>query len=339
MSALVDHRFAMLLSSRLPNFKIKKTSPLLINSRCVICGDSQKKKRLGRFYIYVKNGSYMVCCHNCGYIKPLGKFIKTIDPVLYNEYLFETFQEQRQEDEERGVEIEEVKEIQGVSLKGLTKISKLHHDHPAKKYVESRQIPSNTHYKLYFTPHFAKWVNSVKPDTLYDKLKVDPRLILPLLDRNGSCFGVQGRDLSGKSDLRYITIRFDENFPKLYGLESFNPNYKGYMVEGPIDSLFIPNCIAMAGADVSLDEVIRVSNCRKDNMVRVFDNEPRNPQMIARVEKAIANNENVCIWPSSIKQKDINDMYCAGLDPKKIIDNNTYNGLEAQLQLTTYRKD
>lgn len=338
MSLVVDYKYASLLSNRLPQFKIKKTTPLVINSKCVICGDSQKSRK-ARFYIYERKGRYVAHCHNCGYHQGFGFFLKELDAEMYREYLFETFAEDGKSTPKEEFKGSNPVVAKNNNLQGLIKMSTLSHEHRAKKYIVDRQIPPDTHYRLFYTPHFAQWVNSKKPGSLYDKMKIDPRLVLPLLDRDGNCFGVQGRDLTGKSELRYITIRFDETFPKVFGLDKFNPNYNGYIVEGPIDSLFLPNALAMAGADIPMDEVIRVSNASKKRLVKVYDNEPRNKEMLKRVAKSINEGYNVCIWPSFIKQKDINDMVKAGLDPKKIIDGNTYSGLQATLELTAWRKD
>ena len=124
----------------------------------------------------------------------------------------------------------------------------------------------------------------------------------------------------------------DENKPKIYGLNRINPNKKIYIVEGPFDSTFLDNSIAMAGADVS-DRTFGWSNC-----IWVYDNEPRNREIIKRISKSIDRGEKVVIWPNDIKEKDINDMVIAGHDVESLVELNTYQGLEAQVKLTEWKK-
>ena len=88
----------------------------------------------------------------------------------------------------------------------------------------------------------------------------------------------------------------------------------------------------MAGADLS-----GVSNLG-NNSVFIFDNEPRNKQISERVRKLIDSGHSVVIWPSYITQKDINDMFLAGIPVQNIIESNTYNGLKATLKFNEWRK-
>jgi hypothetical protein len=339
MSVLVEHKFATLSSSIIPRFKVISNTPFKANGRCNVCMDSEKNNRKARFYILERNGRYWCYCQNCSYSQPFSKWLKQYDPALYSNYLLETFEHQPKPDKKPTL-VNPVKSQNDV-LKGLVKISTLSYNHPAKKYVMSRQIPVDKHYKLFYTPYFSKWVNPLVENVLPVTDKIDPRLVLPLLDREGNCFGVQARDLTGKSSLRYITFRFNENFPKVYGLEDFNPNYKTYLVEGPIDSLFLPNALAMAGADVPLDELVRVANLDKAKTVKVYDNEKHNKQIVQRMQKAIDDSQSVCIWPSNFKYKDINEAILGGVAKeqiKNIIDDNTYHGLRADLELKSWQK-
>jgi hypothetical protein len=207
--------------------------------------------------------------------------------------------------------------------------------HPAKKYIVRRKIPNKYHSKLFYAPKFQQWVNSYIPGKFKEGVKDEPRLIIPFIDQRGNFFGCQGRSFDPKSTLRYITIIVDENQPKVFGLDDIDISKKLYVTEGPIDSMFLPNSIAMAGADLQelpLD---------KSNTVFVYDNEPRNDEIIKRLEKTIDRGYNVCIWPGTLQQKDINDMILAGLrepDIKLIIDNNSYRGLEAKMALSVWKR-
>ena len=159
--------------------------------------------------------------------------------------------------------------------------------------------------------------------------------MLPFIDKKNNVFGFQGRAFK-KESIRYITIMLDEDMPKIFGLQDVNFDRTYYVVEGPIDSLFLNNCVAMAGADGNASGLESV-----ENAIFVFDNEPRNKEIVARMEKALDKGYKVCIWPSNILDKDINDMILSGIkgvDIQMIIDQNSYSGLRGKLQLSEWRK-
>jgi len=224
--------------------------------------------------------------------------------------------------------------IKYTALNTLKKVSQLDPAHPVKRYVMSRKIPSTMHFKLFYAPKFKQFVNSLIPDKFNTDID-EPRLIIPFVDQNQQLIGFQGRNFS-KDGIRYITIMLDETKPKVYGLESVNLNETFYVFEGPIDSMFIKNSIAMAGS--SLDRLLEP---HKSKAVMVFDNEPRNKEIVSTIEKYIQNGYSVAIWPDHIQQKDINDMVLAGIKPvdlKLIIDNNTFKGLTAHVKYNEWKK-
>jgi transcription elongation factor Elf1 len=341
MVDIVELQFATMLSNRLEHFKIKSTNPYKINFRCPVCGDSKKSRSKARGWLLedAKDQSLHFFCHNCGASQGFGNFLKTIDPLIYNDFITSKY-------------IDKAKHLPGSTapvvsddsfktntakqlsdpLKKIKKISQLRHDHPVKKYIVGRQIPPNQHYRLYYAPKFQEWINSILPGKLPSTKADHPRLILPFMDENGKCFGVSGRGFDPEG-LRYITIMFDDK-PKVFGLDKvdFDKPYK--IVEGPIDSLFLNNAMAMAGADGNFDGIKNTKNA-----TFVFDNEPRNKEIHKRMDKLIRDGMAVCIWPASIAQKDVNDMVLAGLQNiDKIIKDNTYRGLEANLKLSMWRK-
>jgi hypothetical protein len=216
----------------------------------------------------------------------------------------------------------------------LKKVSQLTPNHKAKKYILSRRIPSNYHYKLFYAPKFYEFVNQCIPGKFPENEFDEPRLIIPFIDKNENLIGFQGRAL-GKSDLKYITIMIDEDSPKIFGLDTVDLTQPVYVVEGPIDSMFINNAIAMAGADVSgLDKM-------SAEYIFIYDNEPRSAEIVRRIDKTITQNHSVVIFPNNLKEKDINDMIMSGLssgEVSDIISNNTFNGLAAKAKLTEWRR-
>jgi len=333
----VELQYATMLSGRLERFKIKSTNPYRINFRCPICGDSKKSTHKTRAWLIedrVKGGLYFNCFNCHAPIGGLGNFLKQVDPMLYNDFIAEKYLKKTKEEPALPTKEQFKKPVfSSDHLKKLKKISQLAHDHPVKKYIEKRQIPSDQHWKLYYTPKFVSWINSIIPNKLDTKFPDEPRLIIPFKDKEGKVFGVSARGFNPKG-LRYITIMFDEDMPKIFGLDTVDFTKTYYIVEGAIDSLFVENSIAMAGAD---GNTTGLSNLK--NAVFVFDNEKRNKEIHKQIEKLIREGYSICIWPSNIEQKDINDMYMNGIhNIKEIIDKNTYKGLEASLKFMSWRK-
>jgi hypothetical protein len=217
-------------------------------------------------------------------------------------------------------------------LKKIKKISSLPHDHALKRYIDKRRIPPSQHYRLYYAPKFKTWINSIIPNKFENVSKDEPRLVIPFLDEKGHVFGVSARGFDPKG-IRYITIMF-KDVPKVFGLDTVNFEKTYFVVEGAIDSLFLSNAVAMAGADGNTSSLKRV-----ENAIFCFDAEPRNKEIHKRMERLIKAGHRVCIWPSSVPGKDINEMVLNGMDDvEDVIRKNTYKGLEASLRLTTWRK-
>lgn len=343
MSILVEYKYANILSSRLSGYTQKSSSPFLANCRCPVCGDSKTNKAKKRGYLYEKKGVVRFTCHNCGYNSKLGFFLKEYYPDIFKEYLLDVFEDSRKVREADPILTPKkpAHELAGGQLNGLKRVSQLSHNHPAKKYIDSRQLPPATHSRLYFTPNFMKWINGLIPEKFAKYPKYDPRIIIPFFDKKGDLFAVQGRALTDKQE-RYITIKFDEDHPKVFGLDKIDPNYRIWVLEGPFDSLFIPNSLAMAGADISIDALQQLVQADKSRFVKVYDNEPRNEQIVQRMQKDIEDGLSVVIWPRSIKEKDINNMIVKQkLSAENILmfmNRNTYKGLEAKLKLAEWSK-
>lgn len=321
----IEDKFVGMLSPRLEKFKRVKAG--LYNFRCPICGDSKKNKSKARGYLYQKKSDLNYKCHNCGTTASFPYFLKRIDEGLYKEYIMERYKEGLTG---KGTvvpspEIQRKKpEFNYSILKDLPKISDLNTSHPAREYLVRRKIKEEHLSRFYYAKDFNAWAKTGNPYK-------ESRIVIPLKTTEGKLFGYQGRSLDPKSKLRYITTILDTEYPKVYGLNYVNPNTTVYVTEGPIDSLFVENGIAMCGADVDL------SNFNWD-LVYVYDNEPRNREIINRVSRTIDRGDSVVIWPSNITEKDINDMVLAGHSPQQIIEQNTFQGIKAKLKLTEWKK-
>lgn len=339
----LDYKYIGLISTRLPLFKRKTDGTY--NCRCIICGDSQTDKRKARAFILTRNNQATYYCHNCHASLSLANFIKEVDPALHDEYQKERIAEKYSSTQvgvtarERDItRVRFPKYLREEAFKKLTKVSSLHYDNPAKKYVAGRSIPTKHHHKLFLCLKFKQWVNTIIPDK-FEKTDIDePRLILPFIDMDGSLIGFTGRAF-GDSKLRYITIHVDTEKPLLFGLDSIDKTKRMYVTEGPIDSLFLPNAIAM-GSSNNLNG-IKLFHDDPTKFVIVLDNEPKNKDICSIVDKAIDLGYNVCIWPQHIVQKDINEMVLSGVKPEDVkltIDCNTVSGLEAKMKLTHWKK-
>jgi transcription elongation factor Elf1 len=320
----VDTKFISILSPRLQKFKKVKNN--LYNFRCPICGDSQKNKNRARGYFYqVKNNSNFKC-HNCGLNISFNNFLKQVDVELHRQYIFEKFKEGNTG---RNFQAEEpVFKFEKPKFKTTLDLPKAVENKKAKEYLENRKLNP---YKFYYTDKFKEWTNS-KIQTFDQKsLKYEEeRIIIPLY-YNQELIGFQGRTL-GTSSIKYITIMLDDDAPKIYGLDEIEKSKTVYITEGPFDSTFVSNSIALCGADGDVDK------WGISNAVWIYDNEPRNSEILSRISRVIEMGQKVVIWPSTIKEKDINEMVLSGLDVQSVIELNTYSGLEAKLKFTTWKK-
>ena len=334
MADYVDMRYVNLLASRFSRFSIKHQSPLKVNFRCPICGDSQTSQKKARGWITenTKTQTLFYSCFNCGVSHPFRNFLKLQDQALYKDYIAEKFLNKERDPNQLEIPNPEKPVFDKSPLKSIKKISQLKHDHPVKAYIESRQIPSDQHYRLYYAPKFRNWINSIIPDKFPSVTKDEPRLILPFFDEDGKCFGVSARGFD-PNGLRYITIMFRE-VPKIFGIDKVDFEKPYIIAEGAIDSLFLNNAIAMAGADGNVSGLKNL-----ENATFLFDAEPRNLEIVKRMDKLMRKGYKVCIWPHNVPGKDINEMWLNGKrDIEKTIKENTFSGLEGQLRLAAWRK-
>lgn len=337
MSVYIDRKYVSLISTKLDKFAQKKD--YLWVFRCPLCGDSKKNKTKTRGYFYRKKSNISFMCHNCGASMSLGNFIKTIDPHLFSEYQMERYKEESHSNVARP-DFSWAKEkpvFAKTDSIDLPKLSELDDTHPAKLYALQRKLPRLN--ELYYADDFKSFAVSMFPETssgikkLFDK---DQRIVIPFYDTENTLLGVQGRTIS-KSKIRYITLKVAEDCQKVFGLNKVDFSKTIYVVEGPLDSLFLDNCIAPM--DAALYSVIQTVG--DYDYVFVFDNEARNKEIVKHMSKAVKTGKKICVWPATIKSKDINDMILSGMTSdqiKSIIDSNTFSDLKAQLQLQLYKK-
>ncbi len=320
---LVDSKYIGMVSSRLQKFKRVKDN--LYNFRCPICGDSKKNKNKTRGYIYQVKNNTNFKCHNCGASMSFNNLLKEIDVNLHKQYTLEKFKEGHT-GKNFVVQAPKFKFTKPVFKKSIN-LPKATTNSFANEYLTNRKIDPD---KFYYADKFMEWTNTQKQT--FDTIKKDERrIVIPMYDESKNLIGFQGRAL-GKSFTKYITVMLDEEAPKVYGLETIDKKSPIYVVEGPFDSTFITNSVALCGSDGDLGYL------KGSNIIFVYDNEPRNREIVRRVEGCINRNEKVVIWPNNIVDKDINDIVLAGHDVMSMVELNTYSGLEAKIKFNNWKK-
>ena len=277
-----------------------------------------------RGYLYAVKVNTNFKCHNCGASMSLNNFLKHVDPAVHKQYVMEKFKEGHTG---RNFVIDEpVIKFEAPKFKTKIKLPKASENPNSAGYLTARKLDPT---QFYYAEKFKKFVNTLKPtfdDTRYD----EERIIIPLYYEK-KLIGLQGRSV-GPNPVKYITVMLDDDAPKIYGLDNIRRDAPVYVTEGPFDSTFIRNSIAMCGADADVDK------WGVSNPVWIYDNDPRNREITNRISKTIDSGQPVVIWPESIDDKDINDMVMSGLDVQSVIESNTYSGLEAKLKFNTWKK-
>ena len=342
MSLPIESKYVRLISSRLRNFKQKKD--YLWNFSCPICGDSQKNKTKARGYVFPKGNNLFYRCHNCGVSISVGNFIKAVDESLYKEFVLEKYKSGETNNTRSA---NTILNIPSPRFDKLDKqkvfehaewVDKLPSGHFCLVYCATRHIPSNILSKLLFTPHYKQFCDALVPNhgkTIVD----DARLVIPFYDEYNELIAVSGRALeTGDKTLRYITLRTNDSQDKLiFGMDRVDLKQTVKIVEGPVDSLFLKNCIASGDANL----VLCADAISSDKIVLIFDNEPRNKEIVKMMQNAIGLKYDVVIWPDTIGGKDINEIILSGKSQdeiEEIISSNTFRGIEAQLKFNMWKK-
>ena len=320
---ITDAKYIGLVSSRLQKFKRVKAD--LFNFRCPICGDSQKHKNKARGYFYQVKTNTNYKCHNCGASMSFNNFLKQIDSTLHKQYTMEKFKEGFTG---RNFVVDEPKlEFTKPIFRKKIDLPRASEVPVAKNYLEKRNLDAS---QFYFAAKFKEWTNTQKHT--FDTIGRDEsRIIIPMYDTDKNLIGFQGRSL-GPNSVKYITVMLQDEAPKLFGLDKIDDTKPIYITEGPFDSTFLENSVAMCGSDLD------IGSFGWSSYIWVFDNEPRNREIIERINKTIDRGDQIVIWPSNIHEKDINDMVLSGHNVKSIVESNTYSSLQAKIKFNIWKK-
>ena len=320
---IIDSKYIGLVSSRLQKFKRVKAD--LYNFRCPICGDSQKHKNKARGYIYPLKADMNFKCHNCGASTTFNNFLKTIDPTLHKQYVMEKFKERNVG---RGSIIPEPEfNFKKPVFRKKLDLPKASEVKIAREYLEKRKLDPS---KFFFAYKFKEWTNTQKQT--FDTIGRDEsRIIIPMYDEDKILIGFQGRSL-GPNSVKYITVMINEDAPKIYGLDQVDNEKPIYIIEGPFDATLVQNGVAMCGSDLD------IRSFGWSNYIYVYDNEPRNREIVNRIAKTIDRGDKIVIWPTTVEEKDINDMVLGGQNIMSVLESNTYSGLQAKVKFNNWKK-
>lgn len=339
MSIIIDLQYVNLVGSRLERFKQLRSR--LWVCKCPYCLDDTNKKVKLKMYFYQshKGGTsdhLSVHCHRCNYSNPFGAFLKEFEPTMYEEYRLEVFKERfgtqtiQSSSEPQKPAIEPVSPLpEPVVQLPLPTIRSLPQNHPAKLYVQSRKLPDWTHDLLQYSENFKQDFCEFSTEASLMKLPEDARLIIPFYDENHNLTMIQGRALDPKCDLRYITLKKDETNVKIFGLDRVDKTKTVLCVEGPIDSLFLPNAIASCDSNLLTVEA----------SIYIYDFEPRSREIMNGLKNAIERGKRVVIPPDGFQYKDINEAVIGGMTSRDLITfiaKHTYQGLAARMRFSKY---
>jgi hypothetical protein len=325
---IIDSKYIGLVSSRLDKFK--RVKPNLFNFRCPICGDSQKHKNKARGYFYQHKTDTNFKCHNCGASTTFGNVFEQIDPSLHKQYVMEKFREGltgRHRNIPNPIFEEPKFEFKKPVFKKKLDLPRADEVPIAKEYLENRKLDPS---KFYFAYKFKEWTNTQK--RTFDTIGRDEsRIIIPMYDEDKTLIGFQGRSL-GPNSVKYITVMIKDDAPKIYGLDQVDNEKPIYIIEGPFDATLVQNGVAMCGSDLD------IRSFGWSDYIYVYDNEPRNREIINRIAKTIDRGDKVVIWPTSIVEKDINDMVLGGQNIMNVLESNTYSGLKAKIKFNNWKR-
>jgi len=342
MPLFLDTKYINMLSPKLDRFAWKKANHLAV-CRCPICGDSKKNANICRFYFYEKKGSFSVKCHNCDYGASLGWFLKGFDGNLHRQYTFEVLKEMGPSHGRTGAPTlthgpahPHTRTGEDSLLRQIPRLCDMSDSHEAVAWARKRRIPSDALCRLYYTDDYSEWAKGIDSEV---RIPSEARVVIPIIDGDGRLVGAQGR-LLAKGGIRYITVKADKDSDKMwYGLDRVDPRKSVTVVEGPIDSLFLDNAVAMIG----LSNALNIPEKLKDSELRyALDNEPRNRQVVDAMDRIAESPHAICVWSDRVAGfKDINDMILSGLTRSMVeaeIARNSHRGIAAHVAIKKWHR-
>jgi transcription elongation factor Elf1 len=347
MSLSIESKYIRLISSRLRNFKQKKD--YLWNFSCPICGDSKKNLSKARGYVFQKGTNLFYNCHNCGVGTNLGNLIKQVDPSLHKEFVLERYKSGESGHSNFKAPVFDIpsprfdKVAKEKNFEHAEWVNNLSDEHFCSLYCTNRRFLSTMTDNLLFTPNYKKFCDALVPNH-GKEITADARLVIPFYDKYNTLIGVSGRALENSDyKLRYVTLKTTESQDKLiYGMDKVNTNELVKIVEGPIDSMFLSNCVGSGDANLHITAKKLINmGVSKDNILLIPDREPRNTEIVKIINTFVEEDYNVCLFPNTLKGKDINEYIINGTsvsELENLIKKHTYKGLRLRMEFSQWKK-
>jgi hypothetical protein len=161
------------------------------------------------------------------------------------------------------------------------------------------------------------------------------RLIIPFYNESKKITCYQSRSLNNEMP-KYLT-KYGEK--EVFGINNVDVSIPYVFVfEGPIDSMFVKNGIAIASLSPTEKQITQINSLIGFEIIYVFDNDKGNKQVARKIKKCIQDGKNIFIWPNEMKPfKDFNEV-CVKLNMNEISWNfvvkNSFKGPAASLKLT-----
>jgi len=244
------------------------------NFRCHICGDSQKSKSKKRGYILKNKTPWMYYCHNCYYKKPVIFWMKEFFPSYYKDYFKEVL---GRNDNKKKRDLPNIKARR-----------------TRKRSTEQDQTKFFVHIKSGVTPLFAKairfCIDRNIPEDVWSKWYVATgemyrnRLIIPFYDDKGKIYYYQGRSLYDYMTPKYLSRA--GNYNSIYNYYLVDREKPVTVLEGPIDSIFVENSVAVTGVKI-YDDNLKIFKQKRfliDYDCETFDTKKKTIELLTKGE-------------------------------------------------------
>jgi len=339
MALWLDEKYLLQMGSSLRLFK--KVGKGTYNCRCPYCGDSKTDKSKARGYFYTKQNAMFYDCKNCGKGTTVSKFLEWFDPELYKEYVMELFKDRGYSKRKKRKPVPKMKfnkierNMETNKLLDLMQpVSECPEGALVIDYVKNRLIPFREWVNLYYAPTISIVTDHIER---YQETKFteDPKLVFPFFNKQGQLTHLQFRAITNVDKrYRFITIELIKDNIKQFGIQNIDESKDVYICESPIDSFYVENCYAMAGSSVPYNDL------DPKTTTFIYDNEPRNKEIVKFMKKAIRLGFGVVIWGQDMKYNDINDMIIGTWnrnDLNEYVKSHTFRGLSAETEMLNFK--
>jgi len=309
-----------------------KKGTQVYNGCCPSCREGKSWGRKKRLY-YMPKEDYLIC-HNCQRSWNPINWIMEQSGMAFHEVINES--EQFDSDE---FEVNEVTNKPIVKVGTLPDDSINLFDKQQTNFYKDNKVVQDA-LKYITNRRLDTAVN--RPRALYISLKDyvhKNRLCIPFYNSDGQITYYQTRALYKKDEIdkpKYLSKMHGEK--AVFGMHNVDPELDHlFIFEGPIDSMFVKNGIAMAGISLSEKQEEELKPFIFHNKIWVLDNQLDNKDVKKKLTQLVEQGEKVFIWPKKYKDfKDLNEI-CQKykldqISPKFFIDNSV-DGVEALMKL------